>query len=228
MSSRGRVPLRHTHRPVSATIAGSCQPTPKFNSDATLSSPRNRAYAPLPPSPARARYGQCRSDTSGEMAQLTMCEFGRANRGTSSQPPAKSTRNGAWVGARMQLTNCVVDTGVNWGGVLSSTWYRAPTCAHSARFKSPYRSSSVTARMSGRRRRKWSSKSRPNFLPSPITTRSTTDSDAMIAALCSSGNELLRCLCSHNTSAEAKHTVSSSPSARASRKNWMCPACRMS
>jgi hypothetical protein len=60
-------------------------------------------------------------DTNGEMAQFTTKPPALEKRGTSSHPPAKSTRNGAPLGARIHRTILLVDTGLNFGGVLGST-----------------------------------------------------------------------------------------------------------
>ena len=69
---------------------------------------------------------------------MTTNSPGREKRGTSSQPPAKSTRSGASVGACTQRTIEEVETGSNFGGVLGSTTYSAPTSAQSSRFKGAY------------------------------------------------------------------------------------------
>ena len=130
----------------------------------------------------------------GEIAAFTINPPARANRGTSSHPPAKSTRSGATCGARIQRTISVVEMGGNSGGVFAITTYFAPTSAHNARFKSAHLSSSVTAKMSGRSRKKCSLKSMPSSSPCPTTTSSTIFKPAISARLCSSGNELFRCL----------------------------------
>lgn len=48
------------------------------------------------------------------MAQFTMNAPGRPKRGTSSQPPAKSTRRGATSGARIKRTIWVVEIAEDW------------------------------------------------------------------------------------------------------------------
>jgi hypothetical protein len=55
------------------------------------------------------------------MAQFTTKPPALEKRGTSSQPPAKSTLKGVSLGARIHCTIFVVETGLKLGGVFGKT-----------------------------------------------------------------------------------------------------------
>ena len=148
-SSTGFGPDFQTQAPVSAITAGSCQPTPRPSSDSTGSQPLSTLQPPLPPRPAPCLYSHSFSDTVGEMAQLTIYSPGIAFSGTSSHPPAKSTRSGECAGAFTRESTCVLVVCPASGRDFSSTTNSIPCSSQNRRFASMYWSSVVTARTCG-------------------------------------------------------------------------------
>ena len=145
-------------------------------------------------------------DTNGVIAQLTINAPSIAYFGTSSHPPAKSTRTGTESGALICFIIEVVEIVSKLGSVFGRTTYSAPIDSHRAFFISANSSSSVTARISGLQLRNALLKSRPSSSSLPIYTSSISSIDCNISCLCRSGKLLDRPLWLSKTFEDAKLT----------------------